>query len=284
MIERVYMGIDGRRDHGFRVPRPDLSVKLGTPNACTDCHQEKGAKWAADQVRQWYPDGRSGTPHFAEVFSVARSGGAADKRQDLLGIAADKRQPAIVRATALSLLAPVIDLQTAKALAPLFEAGDPVIRGAAVRAHRGLPAPVKVPRILPLLSDPILAVRIEVAQALLGIPPSRFAGEVREAIDKVMREYQASLLAKADFPESQMVIAGTALSMRNFRVAESAFAQAAGMDPQLIDAWAMIARLRRARGDVEGATNVLLDGLAANPNNVNLTRILKDFRGSNRRN
>ena len=56
------------------------------------------------------------------------------------------------------------------------------------------------------------------------------------------------------------------------------------MDPQLVDAWVMIARLRAARGDVKGATNALRDGLAANPNDVNLTKILKDLRRSNRPN
>ena len=50
MIERVYMGIDARRDHSFRIPRPDLSVLLGTPNACNDCHQDKSAEWAAAEV------------------------------------------------------------------------------------------------------------------------------------------------------------------------------------------------------------------------------------------
>ena len=56
------------------------------------------------------------------------------------------------------------------------------------------------------------------------------------------------------------------------------------MDPQRVDAWAMIARIRAAQGDVEGATNALLDGLAVNPNDENLTKILKDFRDSNRPN
>jgi hypothetical protein len=46
----------------------------------------------------------------------------------------------------------------------------------------------------------------------------------------------------------------------------------------------MIARLRAAQGDVEGAANALLYGLAANPNDVNLTKILKHVRRSNRPN
>ncbi len=31
MPTRTYMVIDDRRDHSIRIPRPDLSVKLGTP-------------------------------------------------------------------------------------------------------------------------------------------------------------------------------------------------------------------------------------------------------------
>src|SRR5262249_6680361 len=38
MPTRTYMVIDVRRDHSFRVPRPDLSLKYGTPNACNQCH------------------------------------------------------------------------------------------------------------------------------------------------------------------------------------------------------------------------------------------------------
>lgn len=38
MPVRNYMVVDPRRDHSLRMPRPDLSVLLGTPNSCTGCH------------------------------------------------------------------------------------------------------------------------------------------------------------------------------------------------------------------------------------------------------
>jgi tetratricopeptide (TPR) repeat protein len=38
MPQTTYMAVDPRRDHSFRIPRPDLSVQLGTPNSCTGCH------------------------------------------------------------------------------------------------------------------------------------------------------------------------------------------------------------------------------------------------------
>jgi hypothetical protein len=74
MPRRVYMGVDGRRDHALRVPRPDLSVKLGTPNACTDCHAPKTPRWAADAVAKWYGAGRRQEWHYGEALRAGRSG------------------------------------------------------------------------------------------------------------------------------------------------------------------------------------------------------------------
>ena len=54
MPPRNYMQIDARHDHSIRIPRPDLSVSLGTPNACNQCHENKDATWASKQVKQWY--------------------------------------------------------------------------------------------------------------------------------------------------------------------------------------------------------------------------------------
>ena len=38
MPERDYMVVDPRRDHSIRIPRPDLSDALDSPNACGSCH------------------------------------------------------------------------------------------------------------------------------------------------------------------------------------------------------------------------------------------------------
>ena len=64
MPTKTYMVVDARRDHSIRVPRPDLSISLGTPNACTPCHADRPAQWAAEAVAGWYPGGRQTTPHY----------------------------------------------------------------------------------------------------------------------------------------------------------------------------------------------------------------------------
>ena len=53
MQARNYMVVDPRHDHSFRVPRPDVSAKLGTPNACNNCHRDQSPQWAAAAVERW---------------------------------------------------------------------------------------------------------------------------------------------------------------------------------------------------------------------------------------
>ena len=65
MPASTYMVVDRRHDHSFRIPRPDLSVKLGTPNACNDCHADKSAQWAADAIESWHGPDRKGFQNYA---------------------------------------------------------------------------------------------------------------------------------------------------------------------------------------------------------------------------
>jgi predicted CXXCH cytochrome family protein len=59
MPTRVYMGVDARHDHSFRIPRPDRTLSLGVPNACDKCHAERG-RWARGRSRHKPPaPGRS---------------------------------------------------------------------------------------------------------------------------------------------------------------------------------------------------------------------------------
>jgi len=73
MASRTYMVVDLRRDHSFRIPRPDLTAKIGTPNACNGCHTDRSAAWAATAVERWYgPSRRSARPHYGEALHAGR--------------------------------------------------------------------------------------------------------------------------------------------------------------------------------------------------------------------
>ena len=95
MPTRTYMVVDPRHDHSLRIPRPDLSVRLGTPNACNACHADKTPQWAADTIESWHGPTRKGFQHYAEAFHDAWS-----ERGDagaLLAAAASDRSDAGLR-------------------------------------------------------------------------------------------------------------------------------------------------------------------------------------------
>ena len=94
MPGRIYMGNDFRRDHSFRVPRPDLTARYGVPNTCNEagCHDDQSAEWAAKAVKEWYGPNR--VPHFSDVLAFGRSR-EPEAIPQLINLANDKTQPAI---------------------------------------------------------------------------------------------------------------------------------------------------------------------------------------------
>ena len=105
MPVKTYMVVDDRRDHSLRIPRPDLSDELGTPNACTQCHtkprgnQRLGGEGDSRMVRRQAAR-RSALRTDA---AAARQGNpeAVDMIRELLD---GPERPDIVRATAIQLL------------------------------------------------------------------------------------------------------------------------------------------------------------------------------------
>ena len=99
MPSRNYMVIDARRDHSFRVPRPDLTRKIGSPNACQGCHRDRSVAWAERAVQAWYPGGRWTQPHFGEALEAGRRG-LPGAEMALARLSNAPGMPGIVRATA----------------------------------------------------------------------------------------------------------------------------------------------------------------------------------------
>ncbi|CTQ55288.1 decaheme c-type cytochrome, DmsE family [Roseibium album] len=278
MIERTYMGIDGRRDHSFRVPRPDLSAKIGTPNACNDCHEDKTAAWAAAELETRFPDSGHRGPHFGVTFDAARKG-TSGLGKDLLAIATQESFPAIVRASALDLLSTQANADLANQAAPLLDDDHPLVRAAAIKLQETVPESERLERVLRALEDPVKSVRVEAARQLLGLRRSPIPESSIEATRKASREWQATLAAKADFPETHMAIGGTALVLRNPAAAISAFREVTRLDPQLVQAWSFLVRLHLSQRDLAAAEFTLQKGLAVNPGDPNLEELKRQFPG-----
>jgi predicted CXXCH cytochrome family protein len=264
MIARTYMGVDDRRDHAFRIPRPDLALEILAPNTCNACHTDRSAAWAAAEIAVRFPDSRHRGAHFATTLAAARWSTEAQAGA-LLALAADTDAAGIIRATALELLVPVADPARAAQARPLLTDADPLVRAAAASVQRGAPAAQRLAHLLPALEDPVRAVRIAAAKAMLealSYPPS---AEAAVALQAALADWAAALSARADFPETHLQIGGAALTSRNWPLAISAFREAVALDPQLVDAWAMLVRVLEAVGDEPAADRARDAAREANP-------------------
>jgi predicted CXXCH cytochrome family protein len=268
MPKRYYMVIDGRKDHSFRVPRPDLSAKLATPEPCTGCHEDKSAAWAAREIKKHFPSSlRYSKTHFAEYLVLAGLSGNASPIERLISMATAEDVPAIVRASVIDRMVNSEAQVDQRRLNSLTNDSDPWVRMASIGLMRKLPVQMRVNYIAPLLEDSARSVRIEAAKALVSVPLSMVPEGSRAAMGRTTKELQKSLYDKSDFPEIQLVNGGIALTLRNFPAALQAFQRAVSMDPQLIEAWLMIARIEEALGNSEKAIAILSEAVTNNPDN-----------------
>jgi HEAT repeat protein len=197
------MVVDPRHDHSLRVPRPDLSVELGTPNACNLCHRDRNPRWAAAQVRAWYGHDPHGYQQFASALHAAISG-AADATPQLLRVARDLSQPPIARATALAEVPAPAGRASLQSLAEGLRDPNPLVRFGALQALAQAPEDARAPLAAPLLSDPVRTVRIEAAGVLAAVRIERIDDRQRAALERAADEYIETQRYNADRVEARV--------------------------------------------------------------------------------
>jgi predicted CXXCH cytochrome family protein len=260
MAMRTYMVLDGRRDHSFRIPRPDLALKLGTPDACTGCHRDKSVRWSAERALALWGSSLAARPQWGEAIAAGRRWlpGAGDK---LLATVEDASFPGIVRATALGLLEGYPD----PAVAPLLERSaqdpDPLLRRAAAHALAGLEPQARIRPVAPLLADPIRDVRLEATTTLASVPERLLDASTRTALQLAVREQRASLAADADRSDAQYNLGVLELALAHPVLAEAAFRLSIQQDPTFAPAYLNLAEVLRGTGREAEAETTLRDAL-----------------------
>jgi len=265
MPTTTYMVVDPRHDHSLRIPRPDLSVKLGVPNACNACHRKETPQWAADAIAKWTGKPPVGYQQFAAAFDSA-SAGAPGARGALLALIDDPAQPAIVRASSLERLARLITPTMQPSVSRALNDPDAVVRLAAVEALAGTEPSTRQRYLARMLGDPVRAVRIEAARALAGPAETGLATEDRARFDQAIAELVAVQTYTGDRPEGRLGLANLYAARGNAEGAIAEYRRALALDPSFVPAYANLADLYRARGVDTEAEAVLRAGIARVPN------------------
>ena len=261
MPERTYMVIDPRRDHSITVPRPDLAQQLGAPDACTSCHTDQPPAWAAQQIADWFPQGRWQQPSHAPTIAAADQGAPA-AQPELAALVHDRQLAPIVRGSAAQRLNPMAGRQEIEALASGLADSDPLVRLGSIRAMEQAPAALRARHLLPLLDDPLRSVRSLAASLLADtvIPASHQA-----RFDRALGEYEQELDINADRAAHLGQLGLLRLRQGRSGEAEEAWDRAIQAEPRHPVAYLNLADLLRSQGREKATERLLRDALALMP-------------------
>jgi tetratricopeptide (TPR) repeat protein len=269
MPAATYMVVDPRHDHSLRVPRPDQSATLGTPNACNGCHARQDARWATTHVKTWYGHDPQGYQRFAAAFSAARTG-ATDAQSQLRAIATDSTEPEIARATAAAQIDVSANPTLLETIARCLRDSNGLIRLAGLQALAHAPPATRGPLAAPLLSDPLKAARIEAVSVLESVPPDQLTPERRAAFDRAAGEYVEVQRYNADRAEARVNLGTFYGSRGDGSKGEEELKAAIQLDRFFIPAYVNLADLYRAFGRDPDGERILRQGLALAPQNAAL--------------
>ena len=274
MPATTYMQIDPRLDHSIRIPRPDLTVSTGVPNACTGCHGDRTPEWAATQIASHYGSTRKGFQRFADAFS-ADDRNAPDAARTLGKIIADSTQPAVVRASALARLAERPgDVAFVNALTSQADSSALVRRAGLAILDAYPPRERFAVSTLARLSDPVRAVRIEAARLLAPVSDRLGNGDRKKAFDRAAREFIETQRLQADRPENRTVLGIFFSQLGQTAEAEAEYRAALRLAPQYEPAYVNLADALRVEGRDAEAVAILRAGIAQLPNDAPLHHVL----------
>jgi tetratricopeptide (TPR) repeat protein len=270
MAARTYMVVDDRRDHSFRVPRPDLTKSTGTPNACNGCHTDQDADWASAAMLRWYGTTVFDRPEFATALAAARRGHANAQLREVVN---GPVHAGIARATALSLLSHPMSSDDYKVLGASLADPDPLLRIAAQRVLRRLPAELRLRLGTAGLRDSARGVRIEAAMTLAG-HGDRLNAEDAAHFNRAADEHRAAYSSIANRPEALTQLGDFALADGRVEQALAHYRASLAMAPAGAATRANLADLYRRSGREDEAEKLLREGTVIDGSNAALRHAL----------
>ena len=255
MTGKYYMGNDFRRDHSFRIPRPDQSVEYGSPNACSECHADKSEKWAADWVVTWYGEER--TPHFSDYLLLSNQETLSQEdRKKLDRFINDLNYPAISRSTVIANL----DYSNAEEFKHLLTAlsdSAAIVRYNALMPFRALSDEDRISIARKHLSDSTKLVRIASAQLLVGYDGSDLSEAEKIDMFKAREEMEEMLFSNADFSTGRLQLGDYFMQSNDIKSAITHYEMALQNDSLLFPVYTNLATAYSINKETDKALETL---------------------------
>ncbi len=262
MPGRYFMGVDYRRDHSMRIPRPDLSDKLGTPNACTQCHTDKTNKWASEYTKKWYENPYR--MHFGETMFLAYNADTSSIDQ-LLQIIDDEISSEIIKATATSYLGTFPSADNYEKNKSLLSSKHALVRREAVRNFKPINKEDLINSLSPLLDDSTLMVRNELVSKLTLVKPKELDSINQIKLNAAIVEYIKTMEYTADFAGSRHNLGNLYVNLGQYEKAIENYKEALRIDNLFYPAKTNLAMLYNRLGKNKMAENLFIELTQQNP-------------------
>jgi tetratricopeptide (TPR) repeat protein len=254
MPGKIYMGNDLRHDHSFRVPRPDLSVTYGTPNACSNCHQDKSNKYLAEAVVKWYGPKRK--YHFSDDL-IPGSRLNSESETHLKKLIENTQTPNIIKATAAFYLGKIPTQTSLSILLKSLNNKDAQVRYRALTSLANFQPAGWIDAVGPLLSDKVRAVRIAAADLYITISSAQIKEQYKEAFSEAHKELKKYLHYQTDFSVGNIMLADYYLKLEDYVNAEKYYKKGLRKDSQMNYAWLNLSSAYNFQGKNEEALKSL---------------------------
>ncbi len=265
MPAQFYMGPDYRNDHSFRIPRPDLTQTLGTPNACNQCHADKSTQWAIDYVNKWH--GISRPSQYGTAFTEALTG-SPKGFEGLVNIFNDEVYPEIIRATAIQLLGQNYQEKSKEILYQALDNSNGHIRFNALQ-NLMITDDKSLKLILEKLDDQTKAIRVESAFKLSSLNKNQIPKKYHKQLDLASQEFLETLEYSADFPTGKINLASFYHNTKELNKAEEFYKKALKQDKELHAIKINLALLYNSQGKFNEAEAMFKDYLKHVPEDGN---------------
>jgi len=263
MTGKNYMGNDFRRDHSFRIPRPDQSEKYGTPNACIGCHKDKSNQWATEAINNWY--GKTRQAHFSDALLLSSQNNlSTTERLQLDTFINDLDYPEIARATVIENLSYRNQNQYSSLLKSLNDSSA-IVRYNALLKFRNLTLPERTSIALKHINDSIKLVRIGAAQLLIDVDESSLSALDKVGYNNSRNELETMLYSNADFSVGRLQLGDYYFQKKDINTAIKHYKMALEKDSLLIPVYSNLATAYSLNNDLENAEKTLNNWILLSP-------------------
>jgi predicted CXXCH cytochrome family protein len=260
MPTQTYMGVDKRRDHSFKIPRPQLSATFNTPNACTQCHSDKSNEWATEHITQWFGKAKALPLNQGDLYQLMS--GQPLSLEEFKGIVKDESIPVISRASAVQMINLSGIVLEERILSALLNSDHALIRLSAAGTASTVSPQLKLKILSPLLKDKYKAVRVAAARSMLGITlPDDIKVDFNRAFAELIRAQQVNSWRGEGKANSAMI----ALELNQAEQAIAALKQAIQIDPYFEGSYLGLSEIYRQQNNNVKLEQLFKQALSALP-------------------